>query len=48
MRQDWTVKSEVVHGMYPLMISTAEKQIAWLVKRICPREPDLGIEVKHY
>jgi hypothetical protein len=48
MGQDWTAKSEVVHGMYPLMISTAEKRIAWLVKRIFPRELGLGIELEHY
>jgi hypothetical protein len=48
MRQDWTVKSEVVHGMYPLMISIAEKQITWLVKRTFPRELGLGIKVEHY
>jgi hypothetical protein len=48
MGSDWTAKSEVVHGTYPLMISTAEKQIAWLVKRIFPRELGLGIEVEHH
>jgi hypothetical protein len=45
---DWTAKSEVVHGMYPLMISTAEKWIAWLVTRIFPRELGFGIEVENY